>query len=157
MAKNIWAFVNKKFAFSGGYFFLITRLKKILDSDWLRAVQFKCYISAKSNTSANYNEDIRRLPKIVQNLPKITKDQTKPSEDFRISPEHFLIFPNITRTFPKISEYQPNTSEDFPILPEYFRRFPKTCDNLRRSFASLGRSRAMPSYLSKQCVVGGFK
>ena len=38
-------------------------MKKLLDFDWLRAVQFKCNTSAKSvtpvrkrNTSANYNK-----------------------------------------------------------------------------------------------------
>ena len=93
-------------------------LKKLLDSDWLRTVQFKFNITAESNTSANYN-DIWRLPKIVQNLPKITKDQTKPSEDFQMSSEHFRRspeyvrrFPKITRILPKISEDHPNTSKD---------------------------------------------
>ena len=40
---------------------IIIYMKKLLDSDWLRAVQFKCNTSAKSviqckkcNTSANY-------------------------------------------------------------------------------------------------------
>ena len=34
-----------------GFLSLIIYMKKLLDSDWLRAVQLKCNISAKSVTS----------------------------------------------------------------------------------------------------------
>ena len=33
---------------------IIMHMKKLLDSDWLRAVQFKCSTSAKSVTKSSY-------------------------------------------------------------------------------------------------------
>ena len=122
---------------------VIIRLKKLLDSDWLRAMQFKC------NTSVNCNEDktkTRRLPEANRCISKNAVDRAKPSEDFRISYETFWILPIV-------SEDHPNASEDF-------RRLATISGHLRRSpdileaFPSFGRSRAMPSvYLSSQCMV----
>ena len=44
--KRIRIFLNPQLFLSG----LIIHMKKLLDSDWLRAVQFKCNTSAKSVT-----------------------------------------------------------------------------------------------------------
>jgi len=46
---------------SGVFFSIITYMKKLLDSDWLRAVQFKCNTSAKRVTPVQITQSNPRL------------------------------------------------------------------------------------------------
>jgi len=63
-------------------------LKKLLDSDWLRAVQFKCNISAKSVTVQITTKISEDHPNTTEGHPNISEDHPNTSEDFWRSTEH---------------------------------------------------------------------
>ena len=113
---------------------LITYTKKMLDSDWLGAVQFKGNTSAKSVTPVQITAKVSKVsPRkpgdpndfqgssgVFQKLSKLTRRLPKITEECRRSPEDFRIYSKIT----KIGENHPKRiTEDCRRLPKDFRDF----------------------------------
>ena len=71
-------------------------LEKLLHSDWLRAVQFMCNISAKSVTPVQItNEDLRNQYKEPRRLLTAADGHTRYAKDGQSSPEALRRLPKI--------------------------------------------------------------
>ena len=73
-------------------------MKKLLDSDWLRVVQFKCNTSAKTVSPVQITTKIsevspRKLgepqmhPNVIPDVSKIPQNSLKSSEDYQTTPK----------------------------------------------------------------------
>ena len=119
MALIIFYFTFGKFNFYNNNI----REKKLLDSDWLRAVQLK------SNTSANYKSKFSNLifsPQVSEIrllLKKFINLRLHSKLRFRSFPspsEHFRGFPTIFENFQKVSE---DRFENFATFSAFSKDF----------------------------------
>ena len=117
---------------------LIIYMKKIIDSDWLRAVQFKCNTSAKSVTPVqmatkifqtlfrrnleNAKYGFRRLFGCSESYPKLTRRPSKVTQECWRPHQEFRRFPIIKRRF---RGYCRRLTEDFRRLTKVAEDGPK--------------------------------
>ena len=98
----------------------------LLDSDWLRAMQFKWHKT--SNTSA-------KSVKPVQRFPKLVRRNSENCNGFWRHPrcsKNYQSWPKIFQRLPKSAEDHPKTSKDYRQLPKDFRRLQKISEGCRR-------------------------
>ena len=119
------------------YVHLITYMKKLLDSDWLRAVQLMSNISAKSVIPVqitNQNSWIRSSVHRCKRLECFLKFRKPPItfENFPRVFEVFWTFPNISEHFWTLSKIYKFVGRLFWELSDIFRYFPKNSEDFRQ-------------------------
>ena len=123
---------------------LITIMKTLLDSDWLRAVQLLSNTSAKSvipvqEASYKCKLQIKILKSNLQstgvrdwnvfkNLVKL-RSYSKFVRGFPKFSEHFRTFRKISENLQKFLE---DRFENFPTFSDFFRFFPKISEDFRQ-------------------------
>ena len=98
---------------------LITYMKKLLDFDWLRAVQLKSNTSAKSIIPVQITNQNSRIRSSVHRCKRLECFQ-----NFRKPPITFENFPRVSEVFRAFSKIFENLKNCWKIALKTFRHFP---------------------------------
>ena len=113
---------------------LITHLKKLLGSDWLKRSAFLVNTVQESETRVQITTKISEVKtKTAGGQPMYFEDRRRSCETFRRPYEAFRRAHETFRRFPKITRTLPNVFEDHPNTSEVFRRFSNMPEDLRQS------------------------
>ena len=121
-------------------------MKKLLDSDWLRAVQLKSNTSAKYKIIKIHESDLQSTGVRDWNILKNFHKPPITFENFPRVSEVFRAFLNTSEDSKNFQKVLEECFENLTTFSDFFRRFPKTSNNFRWLAAIFGVFSSLQSY-----------